>query len=301
MAEGLLAHQIPLRPATLEGGDHGLGEYELAIQTLIRDWFGRYLAPDAKPRNETPQGTWEWSMAIPIPEKGKETRKPRQAGDTPKPMPSKWAVALRWALVISGVILFNILAARGLTELVEAPLSTGLSKNSWVGVVALAAYAVLLALPFVPGVEIGLSLLIMQGSSIAPLVHVATVLGLSVSYGVGRAFATTLPCSFLRSMGLPRACAFVDAMKDLDQPSRLQKLQDAAPQWVGRWIIGHRYVLLALLINLPGNSLIGGGGGILLVVGLSRMFSYPATFLTLVLATAPIPLAVWFLGVDVLQ
>jgi len=295
LAERLLAHQIPLRPTMMEGGDRGLGEYELEIQTTIRGWFGRYLAPDAQPRNETPQGTWEWSMAIP------ETRKPREAGGTPKPMLSKWAVSLRWALVIGGVILFNVLAARGLTELVEAPLSIGLSKNSWVGVVALAAYAVLLALPFVPGVEIGLSLLIMQGSSIAPLVHVATVVGLSVSYGVGRAFATTLPCSFLRSMGLPRACAFVDAMKDLDRPARLQKLQDVAPQWVGRWVIGHRYVLLALLINLPGNSLIGGGGGILLVVGLSRMFSYPATFLTLVLATAPIPLAVWFLGVDVLQ
>ena len=240
-------------------------------------------------------------MAIPITEKDKETRSPGQARDTPKPMPSKRAIALRWALVIGGVILFNILAAGGLAELVETPLSIGLSKNSWVGVVALAAYAVLLALPFVPGVEIGLSLLIMQGGSIAPLVHVATVVGLSVSYGVGRAFATSLPCSFLRGMGLRRACAFVDAMKDLDPPSRLQTLQDVAPQWVGRWIIGHRYVLLALLINLPGNSLIGGGGGILLVVGLSRVFSYPATFLTLVLATAPVPLAVWLLGVEVLQ
>ena len=160
---------------------------------------------------------------------------------------------LRWILLIVAVILFNILAARGLTELVETRLSAGMSGSAWFGIATLAAYAALLAIPFVPGVEIGLSLLIMQGASVAPFVHAATVVGLSISYAFGRAFATTLPCNFLRYMGLPRACAFVDAMKDLDRTARLRTLQDVAPRWVGRWIIRHRYILLALLINLPGN------------------------------------------------
>jgi len=141
----------------------------------------------------------------------------------------------------------------------------------------------------------------MQGPTVAPFVHGATVVGLGISYGLGRAFATTLPCAFLSRMGLIRACAFVDAMKDLDRETRLQILQDAAPRWVGRWIIRHRYVLLALLINLPGNSFLGGGGGILLVAGLSRLFSLPALLATLVVATAPVPLAVWVFGVDLLQ
>jgi hypothetical protein len=81
----------------------------------------------------------------------------------------------------------------------------------------------------------------------------------------------------------------------------LQFLQDAAPRWVGKWVIGHRYILLAILINLPGNSFVGGGGGILLIAGLSRLFSYPAVLLTLVVATAPVPLAVWMFGTDVLR
>lgn len=216
------------------------------------------------------------------------------------PAGRRW-IFLRWILLIAGVVLFNYIAARGLADLAEARLSTGMSGDALVARGALAVYAVLLAVPFVPGVEIGLSLLIMQGAAAAPFVHAATVASLSISYGLGSAFATTLPCAFLRRMGLPRACAFVDALKDLDRPARLQTLQNAVPRWVGRWIIGHRYILLALLINIPGNSLIGGGGGILLVAGLSRLYLYPAILLTLTLATAPVPLAVWLMGAEILQ
>jgi hypothetical protein len=62
-----------------------------------------------------------------------------------------------------------------------------------------------------------------------------------------------------------------------------------------------RYVALALLINLPGSSLIGGGGGILLLAGLSGLFLPKATFLTLALAVAPVPLLVWLIGPGILS
>jgi len=208
---------------------------------------------------------------------------------------------LRWALLVAGVILFNILAARGLAGFVETRLGAGISGGAWIGVATLAAYTVVLAVPFISGMEIGVSLLIMQGAAVAPFVHAATVIGLSIAYAFGSAFATTLPCTFLRHLGFPNACAFVDAMKDLGRADRLRTLQDTAPPWVGRWIIRHRHILLAVLINLPGNSFVGGGGGILLVTGLSRLFSYPAVLLTLVLATAPVPWAVWLLGTEVLR
>ncbi len=227
--------------------------------------------------------------------------RPRQPQETPAGRSAKTSVALRWVLLIGGVALFNLFAAQGLTQLVETRLSNGLSQDAWMGIGALVAYALLLAIPFVPGVEIGLSLLIMQGSAVAPLILVATVAGLSLSYGVGSAFATTLPCSFLRSMGLPRACAFVESMKDLDRAERLQTLRDAAPHWLGGWVIKNRYILLAILVNLPGNSLVGGGGGILLLAGLSRLYSWPLVLLTLLLATSPIPVAVWIFGTDILH
>ena len=62
-----------------------------------------------------------------------------------------------------------------------------------------------------------------------------------------------------------------------------------------------RYVTVALAINTPGNIAVGGGGGIMLVAGLSRLFSIPAMLLVIALATAPVPLAVWVWGVDVVR
>ena len=46
----------------------------------------------------------------------------------------------------------------------------------------------------------------------------------------------------------------------------------------------YRYVALALAVNTPGNSVIGGGGGIMIMAGLSGIFSPLSTFATVALA-----------------
>ena len=229
------------------------------------------------------------------------TTKPDTGDRNSNPNGPRRALILRWVVLIVAIVLINILAAHGLADLVETRLSAGLSGSTWLGVSALAIHALLLAIPFVPGVEIGISLLVMQGPAVAPYVHAATVVGLSLAFFVGWAFATKLPTQFLHTMGLTRAGAFVESIKGLNRAERLEYLENAAPRWAGQWILRHRYILVALLINLPGNSLIGGGGGILLVAGLSRLFSAPAIVLTLIVATAPVPLAVWLLGPDFFQ
>ncbi|KKL56965.1 hypothetical protein LCGC14_2240120, partial [marine sediment metagenome] len=43
-------------------------------------------------------------------------------------------------------------------------------------------------------------------------------------------------------------------------------------------------------------ALIGGGGGICLMAGLSRMFAALPVLVTLAVAVAPVPLVVWFYG-----
>ena len=58
-------------------------------------------------------------------------------------------------------------------------------------------------------------------------------------------------------------------------------------------VLRHRHLMLALLVNLPGNAVIGGGGGILMLSGLSGLFTLPRLLLTLALAVAPVPLVVW--------
>ena len=55
---------------------------------------------------------------------------------------------------------------------------------------------------------------------------------------------------------------------------------------------------MAIAVNTPGNSIIGGGGGIMILAGLSGLFSPLSTFLTVIIAVSPVPLAVIFLGLQ---
>lgn len=208
---------------------------------------------------------------------------------------------LRWFLLILGIVVFNLIAVRWLADVAETWVGAGWTAGSWIGIALLAVYAVLLAIPFVPGVKIGLSLLIMQGAAIAPFAHTPTVAELCMSYRLGHAFATRLPCVFLAKIGMPRAGTFVDEMKTMGGNERLQRLKNAAPNWVGRWKLDYRYLLVAGLTNLPGNSLIGGGGGILLIAGMSRLFPIPVLALAVALAMVPVQNMVWFFGAGVLQ
>lgn len=60
----------------------------------------------------------------------------------------------------------------------------------------------------------------------------------------------------------------------------------------------YRYLSLAVSFNLPGNSALGGGGGIALLCGASRQFEWHWFVLTVVLATAPVPILVVSGGID---
>jgi hypothetical protein len=61
----------------------------------------------------------------------------------------------------------------------------------------------------------------------------------------------------------------------------------------------YRYIAMALAVNTPGNSLIGGGGGIMIMVGLSGLFTPMQTLIAILVAVSPVPLAVFFLGLQI--
>src|SRR6056297_4181313 len=63
-------------------------------------------------------------------------------------------------------------------------------------VAVLLIYALLIAIPFVPGVEIGLSVLAAGGPATAPLVWLATTAGLTLAYVAG----CLVPLGWLRRM-----------------------------------------------------------------------------------------------------
>ena len=57
-------------------------------------------------------------------------------------------------------------------------------------------------------------------------------------------------------------------------------------------ILRHRCCALGVLFNTPGNSLIGGGGGIAIATGASRLLGFPHFLATVVIAVAPVPAAI---------
>jgi len=62
-----------------------------------------------------------------------------------------------------------------------------------------------------------------------------------------------------------------------------------------RGLLRYRYVALAVAINTPGNVILGGGGGLALMAGLSRLFSPLPFLLTVLIAVLPVPL-LFFVG-----
>jgi hypothetical protein len=64
----------------------------------------------------------------------------------------------------------------------------------------------------------------------------------------------------------------------------------SAPSRIVPFLLRHRYLVLAVLINLPGNAIIGDVGGIGLIVGMSRLFSFPKYVLLVSVAITPVPL-----------
>lgn len=164
---------------------------------------------------------------------------------------------------------------------------------TWVGIIA---YGLLLAVPFVPGVEIGLALLMIFGCDIAVQVYVASVVGLSASYLVGHLVPSSLLASFFERMGLDRAAKSARRVEPLAPCGGLGLLSQNLPGRLGPALVRWRYVALALVLNLPGNAVLGGGGGIAMLAGLSGMFSFSGYFVAISLAVLPVPLAVVLVG-----
>ena len=163
----------------------------------------------------------------------------------------------------------------------------------------LVAYVGLLALPFVPGAEIGIAMLAAFGPPIAPLIYAATVASMMLAYTIGRFLPIGALERLLSFLRMRRAAALVARAAPLSGEARLELLLHGQPKRALSLGLRFRYVALAMAVNTPGNSIIGGGGGIMMMAGLSGIFSPVATFLTVALAVSPVPLAVMFLGLRI--
>jgi hypothetical protein len=162
--------------------------------------------------------------------------------------------------------------------------------------VGMVAYVGLLAIPFVPGAEVGIAMLTVFGAAIAPLVYVATVTAMMLSYTLGRVLPETTLVRLLRLLRLRRAADLVERAARKGPEERLSLLLEGAPPRTLGLGLRHRYVALAVIVNVPGNAVIGGGGGIMIMAGLSRIFAPVPTFLAIAVAVSPVPLMVMWIG-----
>jgi hypothetical protein len=219
-------------------------------------------------------------------------------GGTPLPVvrrPRPWRVA-GIALCYALVVIAGTFAADWLVGLLDMELRpTTEPVMHRIIMSCLVAYVLLMALPFVPGVEIGLALIFLLGPEIVPVVYLATVTALVASYTIGRLVPDRLLVKTFTTLGLTRAAALVESSAPLGVEERVARLVARAPSGLAPWLLRHRHWAIAATLNIPGNNLIGGGGGIALAAGMSRTVSFPAFVLTVALGTSPVPVAVLLL------
>lgn len=161
---------------------------------------------------------------------------------------------------------------------------------------AVIAYIFLMAIPFMPAIEVGLGLMLLMGSTGAVLAYVCTLIALSFSFAIGRIVPPRLVCRFFRWLHLSKASKLIAELEPLSQQERLDLLHKKAPSKLTPLLLRHRCLAIAIALNLPGNALIGGGGGIGLITGMSMIVRFRTYITMLALAIAPLPLSFFLYG-----
>lgn len=213
----------------------------------------------------------------------------------------RWKIVFRVALVIAFLISANYFG-QWLSDQLEMELLPGnehLIHNVIIATILI--YTLLIAIPFVPSVEIGLGLIFVLGVDLVPLVYLFTVLGLSLSFLVGRMISEEALCKFFDDLSLHKVARLGERLSAMNTDERLSLLVSRAPTKFVPTLLRHRYLAVAVALNIPGNTIIGGGGGISLVAGMSRLFRGWRFFLTLAIAVAPVPLLIAFCGTDMFR
>lgn len=184
-------------------------------------------------------------------------------------------------LFLVAVVVIGLVLLRG-----EGLISLWLENEAhrwWALVLTSLVYAVLLAIPFVPGVELGWIIMGVFGQYGVLAAWLSTVLGLSLSFGVARQLNDH-----------PRLRRLTTTRETLHQadPATLSPLRRAL-RWGLCFYLRHPYVFLFVTLNMPGNWVIGGGGGIAAMAGLAPAARYWLFLPTVALATGLVPLMLW--------
>jgi hypothetical protein len=208
---------------------------------------------------------------------------------------------IRWgriAMVIAGIVILYVLG-QWVIDLVVDQFDLHLRGYNEpllhrTVMTATAIYVVLMALPYMPAAEIGFSMLLIFGGKISFLVYVSTVAALSIAYLAGRLLPAETAARAFGAVGLTRAQVFIRRLAPLSALERMALLSHESPARLVPYLLRYRFLALAVLLNLPGNTVLGGGGGIAMLAAMSGLFPFPGYLLTVALAVAPVPLLFYF-------
>ncbi len=154
-------------------------------------------------------------------------------------------------------------------------------------------YIFLLSIPFFPGVELAWLVIMLFGKEAVVMIYFFTICGLSLSFAIGRWFEKSWITSGLDIPVLEeRFSERIGIIKNKLKKQLPERFVSRIPKHP---LLNSRYIILAILINLPGNTIIGGGGGIALLSGINRSFTWKGFVVTVALAILPLPIML-FMG-----
>lgn len=141
-------------------------------------------------------------------------------------------------------------------------------------------YALLLAIPFVPGLELGWAIIAMFGRPGIVVAWGASIAGLCLGFALA---------SLLH--GHPRLERIQQQRSVLlnTADDRLSVTMRVLRKCLG-WHHRHPYLFVMVGLNIPGNWIIGGGGGIAWISGVTPEIRFPGFLLATSAATGILPL-----------
>lgn len=169
----------------------------------------------------------------------------------------------------------------------------------WLLVPVFAVYFVTSGLPFVPSSEIGFGLLIIFGGEIAPMIVLVSSAGLITSFLVGKFVPKRRLAELLAWFGLEKAPDFLIKLQGMSPQEKLDHMMQGVSKKWSIALMRYRYLGIIALLNIPGNAVIGGGGGIAFMAGVTGLFSAKWFALSAILGVMPYPLfffVAWLLG-----
>ncbi len=199
---------------------------------------------------------------------------------------------LRYLALLLAIVLLNLLGGWLVAqfEFTLTPINSDMVYSLLLFTAAV--YVLIIAMPFVPGIEIGLALLFFLGPAGVPLVYLCNLLALAVAFLVGRLIPLHLIARLFGWLRMERARGMIEQMAACPPQARLMRVLEAASAGWARRLLLHRHLAAAVVLNLPGNAAIGGAGGIAMIAGMSHLFRFPVFILTMAIATTPVPVLI---------